>query len=321
MKPCRYLLLFALFFLGCSQPSSDTVDDEVLLQNFQNPPNEARPRVWWHWMNGNITKAGIRKDLEWMKRVGIGGFQNFDANLFTPVVVENPLVFMTPEWKDAFQYTAALADSTGLEMTIAGSPGWSVTGGPWVPAEDGMKKYVWTETIVEGGRSFSGPLPKPEETTGAFQDVETTGDGFVEHVGEVLTYYNDAMVIAYKLPPAAKQLADLDLTVRSSGGRFNLTQLTDGNLNTTSFLPPRAVGEEMWIEYEFEDPQTFKALSVSGANHFPLEQFSGGPENRRLLVSDDGVQFEEVTRIPGSIAAQNTIAFAPASWPALATRL
>ena len=33
-------------------------------------------------MNGNITKEGIKLDLEWMQRVGIGGFQNFDASLF-----------------------------------------------------------------------------------------------------------------------------------------------------------------------------------------------------------------------------------------------
>ena len=55
-------------------------------------------------MNGNITKDGIQKDLDWMKRVGIGGFQNFDANLFTPVVVPKKVVFMTPEWKDAFKF-------------------------------------------------------------------------------------------------------------------------------------------------------------------------------------------------------------------------
>ena len=60
---------------------------QTLQQNFQSPPNSAKPRVWWHWMNGNITKDGIQKDLDWMTRVGIGGFQNFDANLFTPVVV------------------------------------------------------------------------------------------------------------------------------------------------------------------------------------------------------------------------------------------
>ena len=35
-------------------------------------------------MNGNITKEGIKLDLEWMNRFGVGGFQNFDAALNTP---------------------------------------------------------------------------------------------------------------------------------------------------------------------------------------------------------------------------------------------
>ena len=122
-------------------------------------------------MNGNITKQGIKADLEWMKRVGIGGFQNFDASLLTPQIVEKRLVFMTPEWKDAFRYAATLADQLGLEMAIAGSPGWSESGGPWVSAQDGMKKYVWSETRVTGGRSFSGKLPTPANVTGAFQNV------------------------------------------------------------------------------------------------------------------------------------------------------
>ena len=34
-------------------------------------------------MNGNITKEGIKLDLEWMHRIGLGGFQNFDASLST----------------------------------------------------------------------------------------------------------------------------------------------------------------------------------------------------------------------------------------------
>jgi hypothetical protein len=42
-------------------------------------------------MNGNITAAGIKLDLEWMKRIGIGGFQTFDASLGTPQVVEKRL--------------------------------------------------------------------------------------------------------------------------------------------------------------------------------------------------------------------------------------
>ncbi len=133
------------------------------------------PRVWWHWMNGNISKNGIRKDLEWMHRVGIGGFQNFDAALATPQIVEKRLTYMTPAWKEAFQLTTKLADSLYLEMAIAGSPGWSESGGPWVKPENGMKKIVWSETRVKGGTS-NIRISKPPGVTGPFQNIPKQPD-------------------------------------------------------------------------------------------------------------------------------------------------
>jgi len=288
------------------------VGQNQLRQGFEAPPNSAKPRVWWHWMNGNITKEGIQKDLEWMHRVGIGGFQNFDASLFTPQVVAKKLVFMTPDWKDAFQFTTQQADKLGLEMAIAGSPGWSVTGGPWVEPADAMKKYVWTETRVTGGQSFSGKLPQPPSTTGKFQDVGLTSAGIMGGPAPKLpNYYQDALVIAYPLPPQDKTLAELKPTVTSSGGSFNLSQLTDGDLNTTAYLPPANVGEDTWIQYAFDSPQTFRAFSIVGANHSGLEEFNGGPENRSLKVSDDGVNFREVVAIPGSTVPQNTLSIPP----------
>ena len=120
------LLLLAsisMILVNCSHFSKEKA--VTLEAGFLNPPESAKPRVWWHWMNGNITKEGIKADLLWMKRVGLGGFQNFDASLSTPQIVPKRLVYMTPEWKDAFFYTTKLADSLGLEMAIAGSPGWS----------------------------------------------------------------------------------------------------------------------------------------------------------------------------------------------------
>jgi hypothetical protein len=48
-------------------------------------------------MKQHVTKEGIKADLEWMKRAGIAGFQNFDAGLNTPRIVEKRLVYMTPE--------------------------------------------------------------------------------------------------------------------------------------------------------------------------------------------------------------------------------
>ena len=83
---------------------------------------------------------------------------------------------MTPEWKDAFLFTTKLADSLGLEMAIAGSPGWSESGGPWVKPEQAMKKLVWSETRIEGGKPFSGKLPQPPATTGTFQNIPFGGN-------------------------------------------------------------------------------------------------------------------------------------------------
>ena len=73
-----------------------------LKSEFQDPPN-ARPRVWWHWMNGNITKAGIAEDLDWMYRMGIGGMQTFDADLGAPQMVDKRLVYMTPGMEGCVQ--------------------------------------------------------------------------------------------------------------------------------------------------------------------------------------------------------------------------
>lgn len=282
------------------------------LKDFQTPPDAAKPRVWWHWMNGNITKEGIKKDLDWMKQVGIGGFQNFDANLFTPVVVPKKLVFMQPDWKDAFRFTTEHAAKNGLEMAIAGSPGWSVTGGPWVRPENGMKKYVWTELKIEGGKPFTGKLPQSSGVLSNFQDIEAFGEGLAGgFVGKKPDFYRDALVIAYRIPAVEKTLAELHPKVTSSGGEFDLKKLTDGDLSKSTLLPPKAIDEDIWIQYEFDSPQTFSALSVVGANHGALEQFNGSPENRSLQVSDDGVNFREVTKIHGSIVPQTTVSFPP----------
>ncbi len=304
----RLILLIPFICIG-GQVSAQT---DSVYQSFISPPDAAKPRVWWHWMNGNITKEGIQKDLEWMNRVGIGGFQNFDASLFTPVVVPKKIVFMTQEWKDAFKFTTELAHSKKLEMTIAGSPGWSVTGGPWVEPKDAMKKYVWTETRVTGGQTFNGKLVQPSSATGKFQNVElpkTTMLG--ESTGVLPSYYADAAVVAYRLPNNDRKFIELKPKLTTSGGTFDLKDLNDGDLNNASFLPPMKVDEDMWIQYEFETPQTFKALSITGAIHTSLEDFNGGPLNRTLKVSDDGITFKNVTAISGSIVPQNTVNFSP----------
>ncbi len=128
---------------AAAQQSTAAQQDE-LLRGFLDPPNGARPRVWWHWMNGNISEQGIKLDLDWMHRTGLGGVTIFEGAINTPQVIPRRLIYMTPAWKHAFSDAVTTARSMGMEVAIASSPGWSETGGPWVPAAQGMKKMVWS---------------------------------------------------------------------------------------------------------------------------------------------------------------------------------
>jgi hypothetical protein len=263
-------------------------------------------------MSGNITNEGIKADLEWMKRVGIGGFQNFDAGLNTPQIVEKRLVFMTPEWKSAFRYATTLADDLGLEMAIAGSPGWSESGGPWVRPSQAMKKYVWSELRVDGGRPFTGRLPKPPVTTGPYLNQAGGGRGFggAAETQPPPEYYADAAVVAFRAPESDRPMAELTPKVSASGGSFEIGSLTDGDVAKASLLPAAPVGGRSWIQYEFPAPQTFRGLTfvTAGGGGFGFGGRGGGAANQQLEASDDGRQFRTVAQIP---AGARTIAFAP----------
>jgi hypothetical protein len=260
-------------------------------------------------MNGNITKDGIRKDLEWMHRVGIGGFQNFDAALATPQIVEKRLTYMTPDWIDAFRFTTRLADSLHLEMAIAGSPGWSESGGPWVKPEDGMKKPVWTETHVKGGTSKI-VLPKPDGVTGPFQNIlkglefGESGDN-----GKQYHFYNDVAVVAYKLPITDVSMRDLNPTVTSSGGKFTLQLLTDGDLETETLLPRDSANGYGWIQFAFAQSRTVKAITMVGGGNAGVFGFGADPkDSRKLEASDDGTHFKFISIIPPGAMLEQTIA-------------
>jgi len=286
--------------------------DDPLEAGFRNPPNEAKPRVWWHWMNGNITNEGIKLDLEWMQRVGIGGFQNFDASLFPDQVVDKRLVYMTPEWKDAFAYATTLADQLGLEMAIAGSPGWSESGGPWVTPAQAMKKLVWSETRVEGGRRFTGVLPKPPTTTGPFQNAPFTSF-LAALAGQAPKaqpeFYADSAVVAYRVPAGDVPLNDLHPAVTSSGGTIDPALLGDGDFVKFAALPKAPVGQKAWVQFAFSKPVAVRGVSLAIAGFkWPFGPPPAGPD---LEASDDGQAFRKVANIPQSTAAQNTVSFAP----------
>ena len=302
----KRVFLAGFFLLALSALAGAQKTD--LVGNFENPPKAARPYVWWHWINGNTSKDGIRKDLEWMDRIGIAGFHQFDAGgammQSLPPVVE-PTPYLSEAWKENFAYAIRLADSLGMEVGIASAPGWSSTGGPWVEPADAMKKLTWRTLEVEGGSRQKITLPEPWRNIGKFLDADP--GMYASVFAAIEPWYEDIAVVAVRIPDEEKTMDDLGATVSSSGGDFTLEQLTDGDLSDGAELLLNPSGTHAWIQYSFPKPVTIRSFTLAGGQTQDTFATQRSQDNY-LMCSQDGVLWEEVCRIPSSPVPQLTAA-------------
>ncbi|MGC8669135.1 MAG: glycosyl hydrolase [Chthonomonadales bacterium] len=159
------LMLLLGLELSCRASASASGD---LAKNFASPPAWARPWVYWFWLNGNITREGIRLDLEAMKRAGVGGVLIMEVDQGAPL---GPVDFAGPHWRDLFRYVIQEAHRLGLQVNMNDDAGWNGSGGPWITPDRAMEKVVWSETSVEGPSSFDAPLPQPPTVHSFYRDI------------------------------------------------------------------------------------------------------------------------------------------------------
>jgi hypothetical protein len=307
MKPIQFTCMgLGILAVAALAVAAQPVDP--LREGFTSPPDSARPRVWWHWMNGNVTKDGIEKDLTWLKSVGIGGVQNFDANLQTPQVVDQRLVYMQPAWREAFRHAVTQADRLGLEFAIAASPGWSETGGPWVPPVDGLKKVVWSEQVIAGGRRYTGKLVVPPQVSGPFQDLPLVdalaGLQGGEHA-QPPRYYADIAVLAVPENPAAVERLPEARAV--DGTALDAATLADGLFGKAVKVPRGTSAAPAQILLTYTAPQTLRAATFhmeGGAQMFSDAEFLP------VLEVREGAAWRALSTLPAG-SVPTTVSFAP----------
>ena len=162
MIPARTLFIMALAAMAGMAAADD------LEKLFTNPPEATKPRCYWYWMDGHITKEGITRDLEAMQRFGIaegyigiiGGQSGLDPKL-------EPLA-LSDEWWDFILHAVREGRRLGVDIGFFNSPGWSQSGGPWVKPDMAMRYVALPELRLSGPQHFEGKLPAPD---GPFQDV------------------------------------------------------------------------------------------------------------------------------------------------------
>jgi hypothetical protein len=293
--------------------------EDAMQREFIAPPDSAKPRVWWGWVNGQVTEQGARLDLEWMKRIGIGGLTQNDVD-FTSLGMlagpsalgAQPVEYASLAWRNTLHFSVDLAARLGLEFAVDSSAGWSESGGPSVKPQQAMKKLVWSETAIEGGRPFTGRLPKPPETTGLFQNIPLPKLGTGGTDGRIVPiYYADIATLAYRAPDSEVSLANLKPTVTSSAGAIDAARLSDGDLASSVSLPFGAA-PQAWIRFSFQRPQRIQALTVVvGPAVFGFNPLLEIRERGWLEASLDGQMFNKIADLPVQGAPQQTVSFAP----------
>lgn len=139
---------------------------------FKNPPSSASVHTWWHWMDNAITKEGITKDLESMKRQGISTVTILNVRQLGERDLGVPhVIFGTEEWYSMFEWALKEANRVGLKIGVHNCDGWSASGGPWITPQYAMKRVVWSKSILEGGKKIACHLPQPSANNDFYKDI------------------------------------------------------------------------------------------------------------------------------------------------------
>ncbi|TYR38040.1 DNA-binding protein [Sphingobacterium phlebotomi] len=228
---------------------------------------KAKPWVVWYFMHASYSKEGITADLKAMAENNIAGAY------FTPIKAKtDPPLFepaaetLTPEWWEMFRHLVAEAKKYGIQIAMFPNDGFATAGGPWITPEKSMQKVVYADTTITVNRrsKVNIPLPQPEK---------------------LHNYYEDIQLFAIPVAKTYRRSDEESPKVTSSYDEDVQHLAQKGNDKRFATSQPG------WIQYAFEQPFPCNALKVDRrANNY-------GANRLKILVSDDGVNFDELTQL------------------------
>jgi hypothetical protein len=218
--------------------------EDRLAEGFENPPEQTKPWCYWYWISNHISKEGLTRDLEAMKRAGIG--EALIGNIFLTEkygakVEPGPVKVLSPEWWGMVEHAIREGGRLGVDIGLFNCPGWSQSGGPWIAPEQAMRYLATSELRVSGPRKLEQKLAVPREP---FQDVA---------------------VVAFPAPRGDGGLpAGKPPVVRCVPEAPGAEALVDGRLDTELEFPEGAGtgGEAFVIDLELAEPATVRTIEI-----------------------------------------------------------
>lgn len=176
---------------------------DILKEGFINPPDSARPGVYWYFMDGNIDTRAMTADLESMKKAGIGYVLFLEVNVGVP---RGKVDFLSEEWQESFKHAVRECERLGIKLIMGSGPGWAGSGGPWVKPEESMMHLVASDTVLTGPSSFNSVLPLPKPKKPFFGENSLTPE--LKKIRD--DWYKDIRVLAFPAPSGSERIEDID---------------------------------------------------------------------------------------------------------------
>jgi hypothetical protein len=202
-----------------------------MYEGFVHPPDSTKPGIYWYWMNENVSKEGITKDLEALYSKGIG--EVYIGNIYDGGKL-GAVETLSSEWFECMQHAIREGSRIGINISTFNSAGWSQSGGPWVKPEDAMRYLVYSEVEVEGPATIKQYIGKPKE------------------------FFQDVSVIAY---PVLLEETQLEAAITSVPAAIRITSLTDADPGTICTFTNRA-REPIQIDIKYQAPVTKRSLHI-----------------------------------------------------------
>lgn len=232
---------------------------------FAQQNEQAKPWVFWYWIQAGVSKAGITADLEAMKTNGIGGAYLMPIKgPANPPIYSPAITQLTPQWWEMVKFAMDEAKRLNLKLGMHVSDGFALAGGPWIKPELSMQKVVSSKINISSSVNKI-IIPQPEKNEG---------------------YYKDIAVYAYPSPIGTNLSTRTIIPKITASNGADVSGLIKQN-NKQNF----GSNEPCYIQYEFEKPFTCRTIyiKVSGNNY--------QAQRLKIEVSNDGKNFRPIGRL------------------------
>ena len=210
-------IVIMLIFVGCSFEDNTY---EKVRAGFVDPSGNAKPKVYWWCLNGNIDTVRAKHELQAMKDAGIGGFDLFEIGApEQDEMIPGGPAFLSDASLQSIKFVIDKAGELDLSVGLNLASSWNA-GGSWIKPEHGGKSLYYSSAIVKGN-SETQTINIP------FPDVSFPKESLIGGTDEVLIPYRENGKPVYY-----EEVAVLAIPENLEGNELDTAQI----INISSFF-------------------------------------------------------------------------------------